>query len=87
MSTLVPLEHIEQTILVIRGHRVILDTDLAVLYGIEVKQLKRQVRRNKSRFPADFLLELSLEEHRAIRRQVGTLIWLEKADDSIRITI
>ena len=73
MSVPVSLERIEQTILLIRGHRVMLDADLAELYGIEVKQLKRQVRRNKARFPADFLLELSLEEHRAIRRQVGTL--------------
>ena len=59
----VPAERIEKTIRIIRGHRVMLDTDLADLYDVEVKQLKRQVRRNKDRFPGDFLLELSQEEH------------------------
>ena len=73
MSIPLPSERIEQTICVVRGHRVMLDTDLAELYGVEVKQLKRQVRRNRDRFPADFLLELSQEEHRALRRQFGTL--------------
>jgi hypothetical protein len=68
-----PTELIEHTIRIIRGHRVMLDTDLADLYAVEVKQLKRQVRRNKDRFPGDFLLELSQEEHRAVRRQIGTL--------------
>ena len=69
----VPAERIEQTIRIIRGHRVMLDTDLAELYGVEVKQLKRQVRRNKEHFPGDFLLELSLEEQRAVRFQIGIL--------------
>jgi len=46
MAELVPVEHIEKHILLLRGHRVMLDTDLADLYGVEVKQLKRQVRRN-----------------------------------------
>ena len=69
----VPAERIEKTIRIIRGHRVMLDTDLADLYDVEVKQLKRQVRRNKDRFPGDFLLELSQEEHRALRCQIGTL--------------
>ena len=73
MNIPVPAERIEQTFLVIRGHRVMLDTDLADLYDVEVKQLKRQVRRNKDRFPGDFLLELSQEEHRALRCQIGTL--------------
>ena len=73
MSIPLPSERIEQTICVVRGHRVMLETDLAELYGVEVKQLKRQVRRNRDRFPADFLLELSQEEHRALRRQFGTL--------------
>ena len=73
MNMPVPAERIEQTIRIIRGHRVMLDTDLAELYGVEVKQLKRQVRRNKERFPGDFLLELSLEEQRAVRFQIGIL--------------
>jgi ORF6N domain-containing protein len=73
MNISVSSERIEQIIHVVRGHRVMLDTDLAELYGVEVKQLKRQVRRNRDRFPADFLLELSQEEHAALRRQFGTL--------------
>ena len=67
----VPAERIEKTIRIIRGHRVMLDTDLADLYDVEVKQLKRQVRRNKDRFPGDFLLELSQEEHRALRSKLA----------------
>jgi hypothetical protein len=73
MSALIPTEQIEQKILLIRGHKVMLDSDLAELYGAEVKQLKRQVRRNRSRFPADFMFELSRDEHAALRRHFGTL--------------
>jgi len=50
-----------------------LDIDLAELYGVDVKQLKRQVRRNRERFPDDFCFELSREEQRALRSQFGTL--------------
>src|SRR5512146_1048959 len=73
MNLPVPAERIEQSIHILRGHRVMLDTDLAELYGVEVKQLKRQVRRNRDRFPSDFLLELSHEEYRALRCQIGSL--------------
>jgi hypothetical protein len=57
----------------LRGCKVILDNDLADLYEVEVKQLKRQVRRNIDRFPADFMFELSQEEYESLRRQFGTL--------------
>ena len=57
----------------IRGERVILDTDLADLYGVETKQLKRQVKRNISRFPGDFMLQLSKAEFQNLRSQIGTL--------------
>jgi len=50
-----------------------LDRDLAELYGVEVKQLKRQVKRNQDRFPVDFMFELSKEEYDALRSQFGTL--------------
>src|SRR5262245_54087193 len=50
-----------------------LDRDLAELYGVEVKQLKRQVKRNQDRFPADFMFELSKDEYNALRSQFGTL--------------
>ncbi|MEW6040941.1 MAG: ORF6N domain-containing protein, partial [Elusimicrobiota bacterium] len=55
-------EVIEKRILLIRGLKVMLDRDLAELYGVEVKQLKRQVKRNKGRFPADFMFQLSRTE-------------------------
>ncbi len=56
------IEVIKHKIHEIRGFRVMLDFDLAILYGIENKRLKEQVRRNIERFPADFMLELSKEE-------------------------
>ncbi len=73
MSLPVPSEQVNQAIRLIRGHRVMLDADLAELYGVDVKQLKRQVRRNKERFPDDFLFDQSSQEQRALRRQFGTL--------------
>ncbi len=72
MSSVVPAE-IERNILLIRGLKVILDSDLAELYDVAVKQIKRQVRRNRERFPADFMFELSKEEYDSLRRQFGTL--------------
>ena len=50
-----------------------LDKDLAELYGVETKQLKRQVKRNMERFPEDFMLELTAEENEILRCQIGTL--------------
>lgn len=50
-----------------------LDSDLAELYGVETKQLKRQVKRNAERFPEDFLFELNMEEQKILRSQFGTL--------------
>jgi hypothetical protein len=73
METIVPTEVIEQKILVIRGQKVMLDTDLAQLYQVEVKHLKRQVKRNIDRFPDDFMFELIQEEYQSLRRQFGTL--------------
>jgi phage regulator Rha-like protein len=73
MKTLIPVEVIERKILFIRGEKVMLDGDLAELYGVEVKHLKRQVRRNIDRFPEDFMIELSKEEYESLRRHFGTL--------------
>ncbi|NGM66859.1 ORF6N domain-containing protein [Sphingobacterium sp. SGR-19] len=56
-----------------RGQKVILDSDLAELYGVETKQLKRQVRRNIDRFPEDFMFELTKQELEILRSQLGTL--------------
>jgi len=59
---IIPVERVAQSILVLREHRVMLDYDLAVLYGIETRALKQAVRRNRDRFPADFMFELSRKE-------------------------
>ncbi len=61
-----------EKIYVIRGKKVMFDYDLAALYGIETKQLKRAVRRNISRFPDDFMIELAVEEFDDLRSQFGT---------------
>lgn len=63
---------IQKKIVVVRGVRVMLDADLAALYQVETKQLKRQVRRNISRFPADFMFELTEEETKDLRCQNDT---------------
>ena len=66
-------DDIQSRIYTIRNVQVMLDSDLAGLYGVEVKQLKRQVRRNINRFPADFMIELSKEECESLRCHFGTL--------------
>ena len=70
--TLIPSEIIESKILLVRGKKVMLDRDLAKLYGVETKQLKRQIKRNIDRFPKDFMFKLSKEELKLWRRQFGT---------------
>lgn len=72
-NMLIPDEIIMNQIYYIRGHKVMLDTDLASLYEVETKQLKRQVKRNIDRFPEDFMFELTLEEYQFSRSQNGTL--------------
>jgi hypothetical protein len=73
MGALILGERIEQTILVIRGHRVMLDTDLAKLYGVPTKVLNQAVKRNATRFPADFMFQLTVAEATALRSQFVTL--------------
>ena len=73
MTELVPVEAIASKIYMVRGQKVILDADLAVLYGVETKQLKRQVRRNNDRFPEDFMFVLTGGEYNDLRCQSGTL--------------
>jgi phage regulator Rha-like protein len=73
MKELMPVEIIEKKIYLIRGNKILLDSDLAELYGVEVKQLKRQVRRNINRFPEDFMFELQKEEYESLRSHLGTL--------------
>jgi len=62
MGVLIPREQIEQRILVIRGHRVMLDSDLSILYGVTTKRLNEQVKRNRHRFPEDFMFQLTSQE-------------------------
>lgn len=66
-------EVLTKRIILIREHRVLLDTDLAALYGVQTKQLNLQVRRNPDRFPADFVLQLSNQELASLRLQIATL--------------
>jgi hypothetical protein len=63
---LIPIEAIERRIFLLRGHRVMLDRDLAELYGVELKRLNEQVKRNRDRFPDDFMFRLTLEEGKAV---------------------
>jgi len=73
MTTVVPIESIVSKIIFLRSEKVLLDLDLAELYGVETKQLKRAVRRNIDRFPPDFMFELTKEEYDSLRYQFGTL--------------
>jgi hypothetical protein len=61
-QAIVPVEGIESRILLIRAHRVTIDSDLAELYGVSTKRLNEQVKRNKDRFPADFMFKLTAKE-------------------------
>jgi hypothetical protein len=72
MATIIPIEQIEREILLIRGHKVLLDAHLAALYGVTTKRLNEQVRRNRSRFPGDFMLQLTSEEVESLRSQFAT---------------
>jgi hypothetical protein len=72
LDPLIPVERIERTILLIRGHKVMLDSDLASLYGVETKTLNRAVQRNRDRFPADFMFHLTADEFGDLKYQFGT---------------
>ncbi len=71
-TVIIPDELIMNNIYLIRGQKVMLDFDLAKLYQVETKQLKRQVKRNISRFPDDFMFEIAKEEFEILRSQFGT---------------
>jgi len=71
----IPDELIMNKIYLIREKKVMLDIDLAELYTVETKHLKRAVRRNIRRFPVDFMFELSPEEFKILRSQIGTSSW------------
>ena len=67
------VESISLSIAALRGQRVILDSDLAALYGVETKRFNEQVKRNAARFPVDFMFQLTPEESDSLRSQIATL--------------
>lgn len=77
---LVPLEVIESRIFVLRGHRVMLDRDLAELYGVQTRALNQAVKRNSDRFPEDFMFQLTLEEGKAVLAQRSQNVILKRGE-------
>jgi hypothetical protein len=72
-EALIPVEHVASRILFIRSHKVMLDADLAELFGVTTKRLNEQVKRNRERFPDDFMFQLTLDEMLALNRsQIAT---------------
>ena len=74
-KSLIPTEKITNKIYLIRNEKVLLDFDLAELYGVETRVLKQAVRRNKDRFPKDFMFQLSNDEFKILRSQIVTSSW------------
>ena len=72
-AALLPLEAVTQRIIVLRGQKVLPDTDLAALYGVPTKRFNEQVKRNLERFPSDFMFQLTEEEFAGLRSQFATL--------------
>ena len=73
LQSSVPVKQIEQAILFMRGQKVMLDRDLAELYGVEIRVLNQAVHRNIKRFPEDFMFQLTKEEDETLRSQFVTL--------------
>lgn len=71
-SPLVRLDNVESTIYLVRGQRVMLDSDLAQVYEVSTKQLNQQLKRNRSRFPRDFAFQLTAKEFTSLRSQIVT---------------
>ena len=72
VATTFATERIEKSIFLIRGHKVLLDVHLSELYGVTTKRLNEQVRRNRARFPEDFMFQLTAEEVASLRSQFAT---------------
>ena len=73
VTYLIPQETVESKIFFLRNEKMMLDNDLALLYNVETKQLKRAVNRNLERFPDDFMFKLTMKEYKVLRCQTGTL--------------
>lgn len=85
--------HIARSIVILRGHRVLLDAELAALYGVTTRRLNEQVRRNRGRFPDDFVFELSKTEFQNLKSQFAISSWggrdrrtLESPNDPYRVS-
>ena len=74
-SAIVPVEHITQSILVLRGQRVILDRELAAIYGVTTGRLNEAIKRNARRFPEDFMFQLTAEESEHLRSHFAISSW------------
>jgi hypothetical protein len=68
----ISIAQITQSILMLRGHKVLLDSDLAALYGVPTKRFNEQVKRNLDRFPIDFMFQITADELSALRSQIAT---------------
>ena len=73
MIELIPIEEIQERIFIIRGYRVMMDSDLAIIYGVTTKRLNEQVKHNIKRFPLDFMFQLNEEEYESLRSRFATL--------------
>ena len=74
-ASIIPAERIEKAIYILRGQRVMLDEDLAGLYGVTTKRLNEQVKRNSERFPSHFMFQLTAQEFTILRSQFATSRW------------
>jgi hypothetical protein len=77
-SSLIPVERIEKAIYLIRGEKVMLDSDLAKLYGVTTKRLNEQVKRNRGRFPEDFMFQLTTAEAKLAQSSRSQLASLKR---------
>lgn len=74
-KSIIPIEIVSQRIFFIRGHKVMLDADLAELYGVSVKRMNELIKRNTERFPIDFMFQLTKDELQNLRSQFATSSW------------
>jgi hypothetical protein len=84
-QSLLTEETISDKIYFIRNQKVMLDSNLAMLYGVETKRVNEQVKRNLSRFPEDFMFQLTENEYDSLRSQIATLKKLENHDKNIEL--
>ncbi len=82
MAIVLKPENVAKLVFFIRGEKVMLDADLAMLYGVEVRILNQAVARNRKRFPSDFMFQLSAKEYENLRSQIVTISGEEKANST-----